>query len=83
MRGFQGYFVTAAFVGGVFGGLHGHQYRKKRMGDALTPAVAVAGVARDTFLGAVIAPLVIPFVGISAFVPEANRCPCSIKSNPP
>lgn len=73
MRGFQGYIATASVVGAVFGVLHGDQHRKTRLGAEISFSMALG--VRDAVVGAVLAPLAIPFVGLSAFFPAMNRCP--------
>ena len=73
MRGFQGYIATASVVGSVFGILHGHQHRKTRLGAEMPFSISLS--ARDALVGAVLAPIAIPFLGLSAFFPAMNRCP--------
>ena len=82
MNGFRAYGVTSSLVGGIFGGIHGHQHRKKRMGESLPPWLAIAGSARDVFIGGAIAPLVFPFLAATALFPALNHCPFSPKSPP-
>ena len=73
--GLYGYLLSAATIGGIYGGCHGYVQRKQRDPELHTSAM-ILGTLRDTMVGSVVYPIALSAAVAWPFHPWVGREAC-------